>query len=120
MQVRYIVPMSTYRLTNRPAGTAFVAYDCRRCEATELKRPVFVTDGTQTIAAGTRCAAILLGLVNETATTSEADRAIRSMRAEESQKNAADEDARWNAFLAETGMVPGLAAMKAYSERNAA
>lgn len=112
--------MITYRLTNRPAGTAFVAHDCKRCDAPELKRPVFVTDGARTIAVGTRCAAILLGLVDETASTSESDRAIRARRAQEAQENQAAEDARWRAFLAETGMAPGLAAMTAYNEWKAA
>lgn len=107
---------SNYRITDRPAGTAFVAHDCRRCDAPELKRPVFLTDGTGIIAVGTRCAAIMLGLVDAGATTRAADKAITAHRADLARTAAATDDALWRRFLTETGMSPGLKAMSAFNE----
>lgn len=107
---------NTYRLTTRPAGTAFVAHDCKRCDAPELKRPVFVTDGNGIIAVGTRCAAILLGLVEPGTTARAAEKALAAHRHAAARAAEKAEDDRWEAFLTETGMTPGLPAMAAYRE----
>ena len=108
---------STYRITNRPAGTRFVSYDCHRCEHEGLKNPVFLEDTTgNTSSFGTHCAAVLLGLVPETATRSEAEKAIKTARQQKADKARQDEDELWKAFLSETGHTPGLAAMAAFNE----
>jgi hypothetical protein len=52
---------TTWVLTNRPKHTEFVCFDCHVCGHEELGRPVFVTNGSTTIAVGTGCAANLIG-----------------------------------------------------------
>lgn len=103
---------TTARLTIAPAPkfASAYAFTCCRCDHEELLHPVFLSDGR---AYGTRCAAIMLGLVAETATTTEARRALKA--AERAQADAeyqqrlartAAEGAAWETFCATFGGIP--------------
>lgn len=83
------------------------AWDCAFCDFEELRRPVFLSGPDGLVAAGTRCAAVALGLVPaSTRSESVAAKALRPLQAELADRlraeRAADErarDARWQAFL---------------------
>lgn len=103
----------TYRLAPAPHAAGMRSWDCCRCEHEELRRPVFLAGPGGVVAAGTRCAAVMLGLAPDTATDAEARKVLRPVVAEfeESQRKAHRaamyaKTADWHAWL-ETN-APGL------------
>lgn len=103
----------TYHLVDTPKGSDMREHDCAFCEFESLKRPVWVSNGGNAVPAGTRCAAIAMGIVAPSAKTSEAQKALRIA---EKAKYAADavvrsaaaavESALWFEFLGTDG-TPG-------------
>ena len=53
--------VTAYRLAPAPRGAGLRSWDCGICRREELKRPVFLSGPDGLIAAGTGCAAVLLG-----------------------------------------------------------
>lgn len=98
---------AAYRLADAPRFASGRTFDCAFCDHAELKRPVFLTGPDGLVAAGTRCAAIALGIVPaSTRSESVAAKALRPLQAEldaARRRAAADAervaDAAWQAFL---------------------
>ena len=114
-----------HTLTNRPKSHFGMRPDCSRCDAETLKRPVYLTDaaGHGAYAYGTHCAAVTLGLIEPSASQEIARKALtvavrehEAAEAAEANRRRNAESQRWERFLADTGHVPGLAAMAAYKE----
>lgn len=88
-----------YRLIDAPRSAFGKEHDCARCPAESLKRPVWLNGPAGAQPFGTRCAAILLGLVPEAATEPAARKALKPAQDElarqlRSERNAADERER--------------------------
>lgn len=101
---------TTYHLIDAPRFSEMAEHDCRRCDAESLKRPVWLSSPeTGAQAFGSRCAAILLGLIPETANAAEGRTAIsRAVKAKaeaeriERQAAARAEDEAYSAWLFDT------------------
>ena len=98
----------TYRIAEAPRFAGQRNWDCCRCDHEQLRRPVFLEGPTGVFAAGTRCAAIMLGLVPDTATGEEGRKALKAhtdnLRSNEERDRRARttaENAIWQAWLAD-------------------
>lgn len=62
---------TTYRIAPRPTGPSVMGleWDCAFCNHEDLAHPVFLTDGTRVISAGSGCAAVALYGRRDAATT---------------------------------------------------
>lgn len=99
---------TSYRIAEAPRSAGQRNWDCCRCDHEQLRRPVFLEGPSGVLAAGVRCAAIMLGLVPETATGEEGRKALKAhtdeLRAAEERTRRARADAEnavWQAWLAE-------------------
>ncbi len=100
--------MTSYRIAEAPRFAGQRNWDCCRCDHEQLRRPVFLEGPSGVFAAGVRCAAIMLGLVPETATSEEGRKALKAhtdeLRAAEERTRRARADAEnavWQAWLVE-------------------
>ena len=98
----------TYRIAEAPRFAGQRNWDCCRCDHEQLRRPVFLEGPTGVFAAGTCCAAIMLGLVPDTATSEESRKALKAhtdnLRSNEERDRRARttaENALWPAWLAD-------------------
>lgn len=104
----------TLHLAAAPRFAEQHAYTCFRCEHEELLHPVFLSDGN---AYGSRCAAIALGLVDDTATAVEASKALKVAQVAHTALELAARTAKahaasspWFAFCDTYGGVPATIA----------
>ncbi|QOR55410.1 MAG: hypothetical protein SHS37scaffold145_61 [Phage 71_18] len=102
------VASTEYRLTDAPKHAGMRDHDCARCTAESLKRPVWLTGPVGAQAYGTRCAAIMLGLVPEATTEAAARKALKPLQDEATRlaavarrAEAAARDAAWQVWLDE-------------------
>lgn len=91
----------TYHLVDAPKQVGMRDHDCAFCEYESLKRPVWVSNGGNAVPAGTRCAAIAMGIVPANAKTGEAQKALRLA---EKAKYAAEEAVRDAAYVIESAL----------------
>ena len=115
----------TYRIAEAPRFAGQRNWDCCRCDHEQLRRPVFLEGPTGVFAAGTCCAAIMLGLVPDTATSEESRKALkahtdnlrsneeRDRRARTTAENAPDHDNTFERIQALGGYAAAKAAYRA-------
>jgi len=124
-----MINMNTeYQITQRPKSHIGMRPDCQRCESQALKNPVYLTtDGIGATPYGTHCAAVLLGLIEDTDSQAAARKALtaavnrqREIERTERIKAEMEHQARYQRYLDETGQQASLEALKGYRTRQEA
>ena len=118
----YMSTSTTYQITQRPKSHIGMMPDCNRCESEALKRPVYLSQNGQGAQAfGTHCAAVLLGLIDESASQGDARKALTKAVNEQQERDRVERikaemeyQATYQRYLDETGQQAGMEALKGF------